>query len=150
MRGRRLPLDPIPQWEPETVPLDHDLIPFIQNKAVRIARNAAAQKMDMHVARNPVCLEFKMTLLDLLQPERGVFFAGPDFLRPYGHSVPFHGNRSSDVLKLSVERQLRPNRARPQLGAREQASILRRNGRIREFVSRSESHAPRGAIGPIR
>src|SRR6185312_619499 len=116
MRGRRLPLDPIPQWEPETVPLDHDLIPFIQNKAVRIAGNAAAQKMDMHVARNPVCLELKMTLLDLLQPEGGVILARPDCFGPDRRSASLHGHRSRHVLEFSVERQLRPNRARPQLG----------------------------------
>ena len=142
MRGRRLPPDRIPQRETEAIPFNYDLIAGVENHAVGVTGDAAAQEVDVHVARNPVRLEFKMMLLDLLQRERGVLFAGPDFLGPYRIPVPLHRNRARDVLEFGIERQFRSDRAISQLRPRKQARIPPGRHRIREFVSRGESYAP--------
>jgi len=118
----RFSLDRIPQRAPEAFPLNHDLIAFVQRNAVSVTGNAAAQKMDMHVAGNPVGFEFEMMMLYLLQPECGVFLAGSNFLAPdrrtHTADCPLHCYRTRHVLEFGIQRQLRPDRARSQLSPR--------------------------------
>src|SRR5690349_14372377 len=126
MSGRRLPLDWIPQSKPEAFPLNYDLISLVQNHAVSVAGNAASQKMDMHVARNPVRFEFEMMLLDLFQPERRMLLAGADLLAPYRRATPLHRYSARDVLELGLERQLRTDGTILEFGPGEQPGILHR------------------------
>ncbi len=147
--ARRFPFDLIPQRASETFPLNHDLVALVQNHTIAETGHAASQKMDMHIARNPVGLKLKMMLLNLLQPERSVFLAGPDFFGPNRRPAsalwspirPRPGTPASSANSGPME-QFR------QLGPREQSSILHRHDGIREFVAGSQANASRNAVRP--
>src|SRR5688572_15502065 len=124
------------------MPFDMHDIAFLQRHARSEAERSRTEKVNMHIARAPMRVIFKVVVLDIWERVAHMRFAGINRARPQRLAGPIHTNFARNAEKIDARYQLGADGTWPQLRRRQVEIVALFHTMIGKLVRGAESGTP--------